>query len=112
MLVKNAYGTTQIWQMSAYEKGIWEYTKLVHEKDIWDYTKLAHEQLFLLFPRNFGNNVQHFAMQIFYSQQIGKYDHWKNINRRDKIFLCTYNCFDQRMPNHSYDFFSFCHAGV
>jgi hypothetical protein len=54
VLVKKAYGTTQNWHMN------------VHEKDIWDYTKLAHEQLFLLFLGNFGNNVQHFAMQIFY----------------------------------------------
>jgi hypothetical protein len=26
--------------------------------------------------------------------------------------FCTNNCFDQRIPNDSYNFFSFCHVGV
>jgi hypothetical protein len=29
-----------------------------------------------------------------------------------RILFCTYNCFDQRMSNHLYDFFSFYHVGV
>ncbi len=101
MLVKKAYGTTQNLHMNA------------HEKDIWDYTKLAHEQLLLIIPRKFWKQCLTFCHSKFLlpnkkrNMIIGS----KEIEER-RIFFCTYNYFNQRMPNHSYNFFIFYHFGV
>jgi hypothetical protein len=84
-LVKKAYGTTQNWHMNACEKHICDYTNMAHEclwkmhmglhkistwlfmKKTYGTTQSWHmNNCFLLFLGNFGNNVQHFVMWIFY----------------------------------------------
>jgi hypothetical protein len=101
MLVEKAYGTPQNWHMNACEKGI------------WDYTKLAHEQLLLIIPRKFWKQCPAFfhANFLLPNEKRNVITGGKETEEK-RIFFCTCNCFDQRMPNHSHDFFSFCHAGV
>ncbi len=110
-LKKKTYGTTQIWHMNACEKK-YETTQNWHMKKTWDYTKLGHEQLLLIIPKIFWKQCLTFCHANFLLPNkmnviIGS----KKIEER-KIFFYTYNCFDQRMPNHSYNFFSFYHVSV
>jgi len=132
MLVKKAYGTTQNWHMNACEKHIWDYTNMTHEclwkrhvglhkigawmlmKKTYGTTQSWHmNNCFLLFVGNFGNKCLAFCHAKFLlpNKEKNVITRGKEILER-RIFFCTYNCFDQRMPNHSYNFFNFCHVGV